>query len=440
MTAVARGADASFGDRAMTLLLALSIMSAFLLSSMMLSLLGIAYDTAGGAAWQKIHPASYFAALALGANFLLRPDPIGRLASLAAAYPGAVLFAVMWSALFLYATLIQHTPIAALVDTFLLPFAVLVLQEDLSLGARNFLRLFLHVFMFVNSTLGFIEFVAHVRLTPFVAAGMPVGDDYRSTAFLGHPLTNAAVTGAYILCLLLGGDSSLGALARAMLLVPQALAMAAFGGRTSIILTGIVVVLRSAWAFIGVLLGRRFDIRVAIAVLLGAPVVGLAAFVAINMGALDNLIARFTDDKGSAQARIIMLKLFDAFSLEDELFGPKPDQLMSTLEVLGIPIGIENTWLALMFQYGALIEACFIIGFVGLCWEIWRRSHSGATLLFAYFLAIVSSAIGLAAKTLLLGQFSILMLFVFSGEQTVFRGMRGKPQFRAVSDARKSRS
>lgn len=427
MRAATGAGDASYGARATTILLSLSVMCVFLLSPMMLSLLGVAYDTVGGAAWQKIHPASYFATLALAANFLARRRLVPRLAGFVANYPGALLFAAMWAAMFVYAAAVQHTPVTALIDTFLVAFAVLILYDDLTPGGREFLRVFLHGVMFANASIGIVEFVAHVRLTPFVAAGMAVPDDYRSTALLGQPLTNAGTTGAYILCLLLGGDRRLSAMARGALLVPQVLAMPAFGGRTAIIMTGAIATMLLARVLAGVMLGRRFDIRVAIAALLGAPLLGLAGVAAIYGGALDNLITRFVDDKGSAKARLLMFRLFDEFPLEDQLFGPRPEQLQSTLTKLGIEIGIENTWLSLMFQYGALMEACFVIGLVGLCFEFWRRSRRGAWMLFVYFIVIVTSATGLASKTLQFCQFSILLLF-FMRERRADDAVRAVPR------------
>jgi O-antigen ligase len=84
------------------------------------------------------------------------------------------------------------------------------------------------------------------------------------------------------------------------------------------------------------------------------------------------------------------------------------------LKRLGLEIGIENTWLALVFQYGLLMTIVFVIGLFLLFWEFWRRTREGGALLFLYFLIIISSAMGLAAKTMIFAQFAILLLFLFA--------------------------
>jgi hypothetical protein len=60
------------------------------------------------------------------------------------------------------------------------------------------------------------------------------------------------------------------------------------------------------------------------------------------------------------------------------------------------------------------MEAFFVVALFALFFEFWRRSRPGVTLLFAYFIAIISSAIGLAAKTLIFAQFSVLLLVLFA--------------------------
>ena len=80
---------------------------------------------------------------------------------------------------------------------------------------------------------------------------------------------------------------------------------------------------------------------------------------------------------------------------------------------LGIEYGIENSWLGLALQYGALMTIFFIAGFAALLGEFWRRAKSGAWAIMLLFLVQVSSSATLSVKSLAFNQFAILMLAVF---------------------------
>jgi hypothetical protein len=386
---------------------------AFVVSAMALQALGVSYEAPGGGALQKLHPATYLAALALILEAASRPRPLAYLAALPLRFPGAALFAVNLALIVVYAALFQKTPIAPLIDTFAVGAVLLALYEDFSPGERATLRRALHVVMFVNAAIGLAEFALDFRLTPFVAGGRPILGDYRSTALLGHPLLNAGTTTLYAAMLILGADRALRLPLRLVLTTIQLVALVPFGGRTSLTLA-IVVVFLAALRPIGETVGgRRFDLRAAIAAAVLFPVAAFTAIAAWMGGALTPLVERFSADRGSAQARIVVFDLFDAFSFQDILVGPDPQRLATLQNTLGIEYGIENSWLGLVFQYGVVMTAFFLTGFVGLLWELWRRAKAGAWAIVLLFLIQVSSSTGISVKTLAFNQFAILMLAMF---------------------------
>ncbi len=396
--------------------LSIAVVALFCLSSMALATIGINYDSPGGAMVQKLHPATYAAALAFGLEALAQGSPLAYVERKLAAFPGAAFFVIVWILLIFYAALVQHSPVTALVEPYFIAIVALFMHDDLSPNTRNFLRKFLHSILFVNAMVGLLEFATHHRLFPYVILGEEVEGDYRSTALLGHPLLNASTTGAYILCLFLGGDKALSPAKRAILLVPQVLSMAAFGGRTAIVASSLIVGLRLLRDFVNVLLGARFDMTRPLAFFIASPFVLALGVFMISAGAFDDLIGRFNDDNGSAEARVIMIRMFDLFEFGDLMLGPKPELVTSALSTLGIRIGIENTWVALIFQYGALMTSFFVAGMLALFWVFWRRAQAGATLLFVFFFIVISSAIGLASKTMIFVEFSLLLLFIFPNE------------------------
>lgn len=419
-------------------LLAVAVMAVFCLSSMALTAVGISYDSPSGAIWQKLHPATYIAALALAFAIFGQARPLAFLEAKLATLPGAAFFLVLWILLILYAALVQKSPITAVIDPYFIALVALFMHDDLSSGARDFLRRFLHAIFCVNALIGLAELVSRHRLFPYVLMGEEVEGDYRSTALLGHPLLNASSTGAYILCLFLGGDKSLSFPRRALLLLPQILSMIAFGGRTAIVASSFIISFCLLRDFAKVLLGARFDMRLPLGFVIASPLaLGFVVFMLFS-GALDDLLGRFTDDNGSAEARVIMMKLFDLFEVSDLMLGPRPDLVDSALNTLGIKVGIENTWIALIFQYGALMTGFFAVAMMALFWEVWRRARAGATLLFVFFLIVISSAIGLASKTMMFVEFALTLLFIFPKDGDAARLIsKGRDQVLPPSGSRR---
>ncbi len=400
-------------DRAADALMLLTALLLFGVSAMTLTAMGVAYDQAGGSFLQKFHPSTYTACLALAVRFVARPSPFGWLAAQAARFPGATYFVTTWVVMVVFVAVAQQAPISPIIDSFLCGVAFLVLYADADERVRATMRLALHAFMLVNACIGLGEFVTGARLTPYVAAGKVILHDYRSTALLGHPLINAGAAAAYALMLISGADRALNPLLRLLLVAMQAAALVTFGGRTAIVLCIALGGLRLLRPTLDVLGGRRFDMRAGLLAALSAPAVLAALFVLAQRGVFDGLIDRFSDDKGSSDARLMIFRLFDYFTLDELLFGPDQQRLGTIQNTLGIEYGIESSWFGLLFGYGAFMALFFIVAFLALMWEYWRRCKPGAWVLFVYIFVQLSSAAGVSVKTLMFNQFVVLLLVFY---------------------------
>ena len=394
-------------------LLVAAILINFSVSSMALSALGIPYDWTDGSAFAKLHPSTYLSAVALAAYLMGQLRAGASLRGLAICFPGAAYFACFWMLLAIYGVVVQKTPLTSIIEPYLLAISALLMIDKLDPALQSFVRAFLHALIAVNALVGVFEYLTHLRLIPYVISGTPVIGDPRATAIIGHPLLNAATTGAYILCLLMGADARLSTGSRWALILVASAGMVAFGGRTAIVASLLVAGVLALHGLTLVLMGQRFSLGRLIMALLAAQIAIAGAVGAASRGLFDALAMRFIDDNGSAESRVIVWRLFDMFETRDLLLGPRQDQLAAALKHLGLMIGIENTWLALAFQYGELMTLFFAIGLFLLFWEFWRRTRSGGTLLFIYFLIVISSAVGLASKTMIFAQFAVLLLFLF---------------------------
>jgi hypothetical protein len=420
-------------DNLFVALLLLSALAAFGVSPMLLAKFNIPYDTPGGSFVTKLHPATYLFGLAFLADFWRRGNLRASLLRLLRIAPGAAFFAAMWALMLVYIAMVQHTPFTAIVDSYFVSFAMILLVDGLDEEAKRLLRRLLHLFMFANACVGIIEFLTQTRLTPYVTGGKIIEHDYRSTAIMGHPLVNAGASAMYMLMLFFGADPTLPAPARVVLFLSQFLAMAPFGGRTSIVVALLLMALGLLKPLAELLAGRRFDMRYGVAAAFGLPLVVAGGAAAVASGLLDKLIERFTDDKGSAQARVAIFELFNEFSLEDLLFGPDPERLAWAQNLLGIEYGIENSWLGFVFQYGAFMSLFFVLGFFALLWEILRRSETAALIVAAHFLVQVSSSASLSVKGFMFNQFTILMLAIFARTQAACRAAPACAETRSLS-------
>lgn len=406
-------AFAPVAARPAAVLLFAGIVLAFSLSSLTLSALGIAYDAPGGNALHKLHPSTPLLCAAAAAHLFWRRDCVAALARLPATFPGATLFVCAWLLLAAYIVVWLKTPIMPIVDTFVPAVAALLLFEDLDEDVKKTVRFFLHGFLFANACIGIAEYALQMRLTPFVVGGAAIVYDVRLTALLGHPLTNAATSGVYVLALFFGGDRHLAPGLRALLIAMQLIAMIPFGGRTAMVITYAII---GAGALVRALLSAaRDELRPAhwLALVVALPAIGAAVAGIVLSGAIDKILERFTDDAGSADARLVLFELFDMFSLQDILFGPDPERLAWAQWLLGIPYGIENSWLGLVFQYGALVAGILIAGIFCLWADIFARTGWRAAACFVLLFVLVTSAASLSVKSIQLTQFAIIVLALF---------------------------
>ena len=79
----------------------------------------------------------------------------------------------------------------------------------------------------------------------------------------------------------------------------------------------------------------------------------------------------------------------------------------------GLEWGVENPVVRLLLYQGVAFSAFLIAGFVLFLVELSRRMRPGAALPFAFFLIVINSFESISNKTVLLGQFIVLMLAMF---------------------------
>lgn len=399
--------------------LGLAIVAILLITISPLALvsLGFSYDDAGGSALEKVHPGSIAAYLLLGLCALYVRNPLTGAINGLARHPGTFFFLVMIALLMLHAIRVVVLPFTSFFDTFVTPVVVFFLFKDLrDERARRFVLLF-HALMMLNSILGIVEFATGWRLTPIVASGMVIEDEWRSSALLGHPLANASLTGSYILALALGAARDIPRPMAALALVLSVCGMVVFGGRASSVFLLAMLLALGALRFLHILRGGRFNTRNVLAVLISLPVLAAVVFGLLEAGFFDLFIERFVDDQGSASTRIEMFELFKHVSLSELLLAPDAAQMATLRSLYGLDFGIESFWISFVLSYGLIPGLFFFAGLLAFCRDVVRSLRPGGTWVMVFFFAVASTSVSLSAKTPLFAVFVLMLLVLLRKRQ-----------------------
>lgn len=369
------------------------------LSAFGLTMLGWDYTVAGGSPITRFHPSSYPISLA----FLLVLAREGNLFKAGwrtlRADARFALYLVAWGVLAYQVIFVQQIISSFLFDTYLMPLFVIVVMDRVDPATRRTLALMAHIGFMANSALGVAEFVGGFRLTPIVLLGVADEAEWRSTALLGHPLSNALLTGVYGVALLAGGGRMLSGKMRLLALLLTHLGLVVFGGRTALVLLLLFDALALGLGAMRLMAGARLRLGVVAMVALVLPLVPFAIGFLIQSGFFDKMIERFMNDAGSASTRVIMFEMFRHFSWNEILFGPPQAYLAHLQHMYGTEYGIESTWVAFVYYLGLAPSALFWVGLALLVWALVDRCDRRVLLVLLYFFIIISSFLGIAGKT-----------------------------------------
>jgi hypothetical protein len=390
----------------------LSVILLLTLSPMALGAIGWNYDAPGGAGPTRFHPSSYLALLMFLMVAIRDGNPLTSLLLVFGRDPRLLLFMACWSMLFIHAVRNQELPAAAPIDTFLVPFLMLVVLRRLGERTHRRLEIILHCGMAANALLGLGEFLTGLRLTPYIAGGVAITDDWRSTALLGHPLGNALMTGAYIMALMLGGGARLTGFWRIAMIGLQFAGMVAFGGRASLVLLLAFCGVMAAREGLAFLAGKRIPLIQLAMIGLAVPLLVGVLGGLFSLGFFDKFLLRFVEDKGSAEARVVMFELFNGFTWTELLLGPSQTQLGYFVHIYRLEFGIESVWVAFSLYYGIIPGVIFLAGFLCFLHSLVSDCRKSAWIILGYFMLVNSTFLGIAGKSINFTNLCLMLLLL----------------------------
>jgi hypothetical protein len=401
-------------------LVCVGLLLIFTMPAALLDLLGLGYASVSGNPVSKIHPGTDLVLLAVAIAAARSGNPFRYLAAQANRFPGAVALLAATALLIVYLAKVQGAPFTPLFDTFVLPALLLPLLADLPPKPRAIAQTGLHTFFAVNAVLGIIEFATSWRLIPMNFDGTEITTEmeWRASGLLGHPLSSATMAGIYCVILALGAGTSMPAWLRGPAAALQFASLAAFGGRTALVMTtailAVLLVLRGG----DLLRGRRFSRRTCAVSLVVAVAFAIGATILVRFGFFDQLLQRFVDDNGSAKSRAIIFDVFSHLSWQELWLGPDQDHLATVLHLEGIEVGVESFWLGFVVLCGIWMSSLLFIAFAIYLWDVMRRVDMRATVPLIIYLAFISTTVSLSVKNASLSEFvAIVMVLMPNSER-----------------------
>jgi hypothetical protein len=399
------------------------------ISPLTLAVYGIDYDTAGGSALAKIHPGSYLAAMALLVRLAASGHPARTLQRLLLLQPGLLIYLAALGLLAVYIVLVARSPVTPLIDTFLLALILTMLLAGLDERIARLLAMMMVGILAADAVLALVEVstgwrLIHISVPEGVTSDptrtdlvfdwrADLASDWRATALFGHPLENAMLMGAFLVCLACRGSAWLGTRLRLGLGVLALLALFAFGGRASLVFSGFfVVVLGLAGLARRLIAGRAFGLWTAGAILLILPLIAIGLAALAETGLFDRMAERFKADDGSALARLTMWSLFDPIPWRDLVLAPDQAVVKTWQRLEGLEFGIESFWVGFALTYGLIMSTVLIAGLAAFVVSVVRLSGRGALAVFLFYFAGASTSTSLSSKTTSFAVLTALVLLV----------------------------
>ncbi len=377
-------------------------------SSSLLAKFHIHYASSAGAFYEKLHPATYVLLLAFCLSLFRNGDPIGEIDRYFGRSNLVLIYLICVLALLAQA-LAQQRPFAVVMDTFMMPLIYVVLAWQTPPQQRRPLVWAIHAVFFLNICIGYFEYFTGHRLIPLMVGDVVMLGEWRATALLGHPLAASSFIGAYVIILMLRPSLIPWPALRLPYVVFCLGSLAAFGGRTAMVLVSLVIIGIGLGRMVALMRGERVSLPVII-VAFGATFMVLAvALTAFEYGLFDKMLMRFGSDKGSAATRVASLQLLSYFGWSELILGPDPVRARSLQSLMGLDYGIENFWVSSIVQYGIASTALITFGLMCFFTEILKRSLPAARILALFIIVVAASSVSFSSKNTYLTQYVTLI-------------------------------
>jgi hypothetical protein len=396
-------------------MLAIYVVLLFFISGNVLDLIGYDYSSIGGSPIVKIHVSTYFIVVLFAAFVFSYPHKSDLVRYYLATKLGTIYF--LGAATFALINIVAdgRNGFGMFFDTDLHLFLCCMLLPFVPPAEMNRLERFLHWFFAINALLGIVELAIGFNIFPLTTYS-PDGIttiEPRATAFLSHPLHAATVTCVYIVSLLAGGGRLLRQNLRVPMIGLQTAALLAFGGRTALLLTLLIIAMIVLWQAVRFSTGKRLS-RFSVITTVAIIPVGIAAVsVLAYVGFFDQFLDRFTEDGGSARSRLLMLPLLLSFNWADFLWGASTDYVRAQIYSFGLEWGVENPFLQMSVYQGVVVASLIMSGIFLVLYDAFKRLEPRVIFPMVVYLLLCNTFGSFAGRFINIAIFMIVISTLF---------------------------
>jgi hypothetical protein len=193
----------------------------------------------------------------------------------------------------------------------------------------------------------------------------------------------------------------------------QVVALLAFGGRTALLLTLVIIAMVLLWQAVRFTAGSnisRARLTIAVAIIpVGIAVMAILA----QIGFFDQFLERFSEDGGSARSRVLMLPLLFSFNWSDFLWGASTDYVRAQIYSFGLEWGVENPFIQMSVYQGVVVASLIMSGLLLLLYEASRRLERGVIFPIVVYLLLCNTFGSFAGRFINLAIFMIVISTLF---------------------------
>lgn len=349
----------------------------------------------GGNLFLKINPGAYFIWIALFILLFSHGQPLRQLVRTFTHYKVYTSMLGIYVILFFYWAMAHPVGVGMLIDTHMtVPISAIVL----SYTPRSYCRRFATFFVFMtllNAAIGMGESLTRTRIFTFDPDWVVLKEtNFRASALEGHPLNNATFTCLGLLtCMAMNYN-------RAFKLIAAAVYMGglvAFGGRAALLLSVVSMVPIAGNAIREqsktMTLAKMCIVIAAVIILPIIFVAGLVALLNSQMGERLMSFSSFNDN--SAEARVLVVHVFDYMSTADVFFGIPGDRIEDICYQMGLTLpvsDVENPWLLMFMLLGAIMFCLWLPTTLVFAWTLMKdKPFALKVMVLAYYITVSTS-------------------------------------------------
>ena len=304
--------------------------------------------------------------------------------------PGLVLFVLVTPVLAVYSMVFTgFSGSAVYAENYLSAGLLALMLEQATARQKRLLAAMLIMLCVFNVIVGLVESLTYTNWFPLVLdpdlKQTDLDVDFRANAFYNHPLTASLMTSMAVFLLY---AMRMKFILAAPVLMLFLVGLLSFGGRSALAVTLVISVLTALYTLLVGIVRRNLKLSFVMALVSAAIVIPLVlTFIVTQTTIAERIINTLYFDE-SAQARQTQWAIFRYLSLQNWLFGISHDDLAVLkyqIGLGGIETDIENFWMLMMLNLGAIGFTLFVAVFVAFLGHlaVYARNLNGWLLVIA---------------------------------------------------------